>query len=110
LETKYFSVLEEPAAEQIAALFGVPLGIAPYQFHGRPVYRLSLSFSETGQTMELVLWPELRRVDVRTGVWALVFRAISAIEIYPGVEVLFRRQDPPGHLFVSVNGRVEMAV
>ncbi len=99
--------LDADAAAQIAALFGVPLTTAPYQMRGEPVYRLLLPFP---QQIELLLWPQLQRVDVRTGVCALVFKSVSAIELYPNVEVLFRRQDPPGHLFVSVNGRVEMAV
>ncbi len=99
--------LDEDTAAQIAALFAVPLTVAPYRIGGEPVYRLLLPFAEP---IEIVLWPPLRRVDVRTGACALVFKSIDAIELYPGVEVLFRRRDPPGHLFVSVNGRVEMAV
>ena len=30
------------------------------------------------------------------------------MELYPGVEVLFRRENPPGMLFVSVAGRVAL--
>lgn len=103
-------MLDERVARQIATLFGVELQVAPYRVRDRPVYRLTLEFPLPRQPIELLLWPELSRVDVRTGVCALVFKAISAIEIYPGVEVLFRRQNPPGHLFVSVGGSVEMAV
>ena len=33
---------------------------------------------------------------------------ITSVELYPGVEVLFRRDDPPGMLFVSVQGRVAL--
>ena len=99
--------LDKQAAAQIAALFAVPLTAAPYRVGGEPVYRLALPFAEP---IEMVLWPPLRRVDVRVGPCALVFKSIDTIELYPGVEVLFRRRDPPGHLFVSVNGRVEMAI
>jgi hypothetical protein len=99
--------LDEHAAAQIAALFGVPLATAPYVMGGKPVYRLLLPFP---QQIELLLWPQLQRADVRVGTCALVFKAISGIELYAGVEVLFRRRDPFGHLFVSVSGRVEMAV
>ena len=38
--------------------------------------------------------------------WAL--RDITSVELYPGVEVLFRRDDPPAMLFVSVKGRVAL--
>ncbi len=38
--------------------------------------------------------------------WAL--REITSVEIYPGVEVLFRRDDPSAFLFVSVKGRVAL--
>jgi CRP-like cAMP-binding protein len=30
------------------------------------------------------------------------------VELYPGVEVLFRRDDPSAFLFVSVKGRVAL--
>jgi hypothetical protein len=99
--------LDAQAAAEIAALFGVPLKTASYAMRSEPVYRLLLPFAPQ---IEMLLWPQLQRADVRVGACALVFKTISAIELYPGVEVLFRRQDPPGHLFVSVNGRVEMVV
>jgi hypothetical protein len=105
-----FPRLDEQAAGAIAELFGVPLGLAPYRLRGRPVYQLLIPMPSEERPLEMVLWPDLARVDVRVGASAMVFKSVSGVEIYPGVEVLFRRQNPPGHLFVSVGGSAEMAV
>jgi CRP-like cAMP-binding protein len=37
-----------------------------------------------------------------------VLKGVEAVDLYPGVEVLFRRNEPPAFLFVSVKGRVAM--
>lgn len=73
-----------------------------------PVYQMTVPSQELGQPLLLTLWPSLGRVDVRVGksYWAL--RGITSVELYPGVEVLFRREDPPAFLFVSVKGRVAL--
>lgn len=102
--------LDEAAVTQIAHLLGAPVELAPYRVRGRPVYQLTLINRALGCDLVLILWPSLNRVDVRLGDCAMVFKSISSIELYPGVEVMFRRVEPPGHLFVSVSGRAEMTV
>ena len=102
--------LDEEAVTRIAALLGAPLELAPYRVRGKPVYQLSIANRTLGCDVLVILWPALNRVDVRFGDCTMVFKAIGSIELYPGVEVMFRRIDPPGHLFVSVSGRAEMVV
>jgi len=107
--------------EAIAALLGVDARKAPFEVpklpsgaegqpatQKAPVYQMTVPSAELGQPLLLTLWPSLSRVDVRLGksYWAL--RGITSVELYPGVEVLFRRDDPPGMLFVSVKGRVAL--
>ena len=112
---------DETTVEAIAALFGVDARKAPFEVPKRPpgaeaqpptekapVYQMTVPSAELGGPLLLTLWPSLARVDVRFGrsYWAL--RDITSVELYPGVEVLFRRDDPPGMLFVSVQGRVAL--
>jgi hypothetical protein len=102
--------LDEEAVTLIAELLGVPLELAPYRVRGSPVYQLSVPNRALRRDVIVILWPSLNRVDVRIGDCTMVFKTITSIELYPEVEVMFRRADPPGHLFVSVSGRAEMAV
>ena len=112
---------DETTVEAIAALLGVAARKAPFQVpklpagtegqpatQKAPVYQMTVPSAELGQPLLLTLWPSLSRVDVRAGksYWAL--RDITSVELYPGVEVLFRRDDPPAMLFVSVKGRVAL--
>ena len=112
---------DETTVEAIAALLGADARKAPFEVpklppgaqgqpatQKAPVYQMTVPSAELGQPLLLTLWPSLSRVDVRLGksYWAL--RDITSVELYPGVEVLFRRDDPPGMLFVSVKGRVAL--
>ena len=112
---------DETTIDAIAGLLGVEARKAPFEVpklppgaegqpatQKAPVYQITLPSAEHGQPLLLTLWPSLSRVDVRLGksYWAL--RGITSVELYPGVEVLFRRDDPPGMLFVSVLGRVAL--
>jgi hypothetical protein len=112
---------DESTVEAVAGLLGVDARKAPFQVpklpsgakgqpatQKAPVYQMTVPSAELGQPLLLTLWPSLSRVDVRLGksYWAL--RDITSVELYPGVEVLFRRDDPPGMLFVSVQGRVAL--
>ena len=112
---------DETTVEAVAGLLGVEARKAPFEVpklpagaegqpatEKAPVYQMTVPSAELGQPLLLTLWPSLSRVDVRLGksYWAL--RGITSVELYPGVEVLFRRDDPPGMLFVSVQGRVAL--
>jgi hypothetical protein len=90
-------------------LFGTEPVVEPYTPDGEPVYRLNLNGAADG--VSLVLWPSLNRVDVSiTGNHGWVLRNVAAVDVVPGVEVIFRPADIPGYLFVSVNGWVNMVV
>jgi hypothetical protein len=102
--------IDEAASLAIADLLGVAAETEPYQVGGRPVYRLTIRNRRIGHDVVLLLWPALNRADIRIGDCTMVFKSVSAVELYPGIEVLFRRADPPGHLFMSVEGRAEMVV
>jgi hypothetical protein len=112
---------DEAAVHAIAELLGAEARKAPFEVPklppGReasavkpgPVFQMSVRPDQSGgEPLLLTLWPSLGRVDVRLGrsYWAL--REITSVEIYPGVEVLFRRDDPSAFLFVSVKGRVAL--
>jgi len=69
---------------------------------------VSIRSQELGEPLLLTLWPSLSRVDVRLGQSSWTLRGITSVELYSGVEVLFRRDDPSAFLFVSVKGRVAL--
>ena len=117
------------AIERIAEVLGATYGVAPFEVpplpesseslsagrrslpaseKGEPVYQMSLKSEELGRPLLIILWPSLARVDVRLGESSWTLRGVSEVELYPGVEVLFRRQEPPAFLFVSVQGRVAL--
>jgi hypothetical protein len=105
-----------PAA--IARLLAAELTEAPFRVpdqddngdssDGAPVYELRLRSREHEAEILLLIWPSLDRADVRLGKSTWTLKAIDAAEMYPGVEVLFRRDEPTAILFVSVEGRVAL--
>ncbi len=113
---------DEAAVHAIAELLGAEARKAPFEVpklppgvegqpataKAEPVYQMTMQSEEHHQPLLLTLWPSLGRVDVRLGrsYWAL--RGITSVELYPSVEVLFRRDDPQAFLFVSVKGRVAL--
>ena len=116
-------LLTDPqAARAIAKLLGTRARKAPFQVpclpEGRegqpatasaePVYQMTLQSQELGQPLLILLWPSLSRVDVRLGESTWTLRDVSDVELYPAVEILFRRHQPPAFLFVSVGGRVAL--
>lgn len=105
----HFDSLDEQAVRAIAALFGVKPTVEPYTVAGAPVYRIAAGGAADGIT--LMLWPALSRVDVnRAGEHSWVLKDVGRIEVVQGVEVIFRPRDVEGHLFVSVNGFVNMVI
>jgi len=114
-------LLADPQAPRaIAKLLGTRARKGPFQvprlpegLEGQPatagpelVYQMTLQSQEMRRSLFILLWPSLSRVDVRLGEFTWTLRDISDVELYPGVEVLFRRAEPPAFLFVSVGGRV----
>ena len=105
-----------PAA--IARLLAAELTEAPFRVpdqdangdssDGAPVYELRLPSREHDGEILLLIWPSLDRADVRLGKSTWTLKSIDAVEMYPGVEVLFRREKPAAILFVSVDGRVAL--
>lgn len=115
--------LTEPdAPKAIADLLGARLADAPFRVpqmppglhaepgsdESAPVYQVSLASQEHGAGLVVLLWPSLSRVDVRLGQSTWTLKGISDLQLYPGVEVVFRRESPPALLFVSVAGRVAL--
>jgi len=109
------------APRAIAKLLGTRVRKAPFQvprlpqgLEGQPpteqapVYQMTLHSEELGQSLLLILWPSLSRVDIRLGDSSWTLTDVSDVELYPAVEVLFRRHQPPAFLFVSVRGRVAL--
>lgn len=117
------------AIQRIAEVLGATYGKAPFQVpsrtaaseslsagrrsesaseEGEPVYQMAFKSEELGRPLLIILWPSLGRADVRLGESSWTLRGVSEVELYPGVEVLFRRQEPPAFLFVSVQGRVAL--
>jgi hypothetical protein len=104
---------DTPAA--IARLLAAELKEAPFRVpdsdgegEGAPVFELRLPSREHGRELLVLLWPSLDRVDVRLGASTWTLKRVSSVELYPGVEALFRREDPPAILFVSIEGRVAL--
>lgn len=107
---------ETPA--EIARLLAADLTEAPFRVPdpeaegepgpGQPVYELRLRSREHDREALILLWPSLSRVDVRLGMSTWTLKAIDEVELYPGVEVLFRRHEPAAILFISVEGRVAL--
>ena len=96
-------ILDEPAVRAIADLLGSEARNAPFEVPklGRghegqpatkpgPVFQMSVRSQELGELLLLTLWPSLGRVDVRLGRSSWVLQGITSVELYPGVEVLFR--------------------
>lgn len=107
------------APEAIARLLAAKLTEAPFRVpddhdangetsEGAPVYELRLRSREHDGEILLLIWPSLDRADVRLGKSTWTLKAVDAVEMYPGVEVLFRREEPAAILFVSVDGRVAL--
>jgi len=102
------AALSSEVVTRIAALLGCAAHEAAYRAGGAPVYELAVPSRSLGVPVSLLLWTGLARADVHIGDSSLVFKQIAQIELYPGVEVLFRRFDPPGYLFLSVGGQASM--
>ena len=102
------ALAEPECAPAIAALLGATLGEAPFKYAGAPVPRLLLRNRALGVEVRLDLWVGLARVDVAFGDCFFVFTGIAEVLLLPGVEVLFRRVNPRGFLFVTVDGAVAL--
>jgi hypothetical protein len=106
----------DAAIPAIAAELGVPARAAAYRVAGEAVYELRLHPAALpGAEVLVVLWPSLRRVDLRllatrggAPVFSLTGKDVAQVEIYAGVEVMFRRRSG-GVLFVTCTGVAAMS-
>ncbi|MGH2351248.1 MAG: hypothetical protein ACRDI2_08610 [Chloroflexota bacterium] len=104
------------AVPAIAAELGVLAREASYQVGGEAVYELDVPCAALpGARLLVVLWPSLRRVDVRlvlgrgeTPMLAITRKDVTTVEIYSGIEVMFKRR-PAGRLFVTRDGAAAVA-
>src|SRR5215210_7261545 len=98
---------DEASLAAIAAELGIELREEPYRVRGATVW--AGSATEPGVALRVVLWPSLGRVDVYAGPAVLVLKEVESVDVYPGVEVTFRRRGG-GYLFVTRAGRANMVV
>jgi hypothetical protein len=98
----------EAAVHEIAVLLGVPASVEPYRVRDGTVYRMALPNPSLGVEVVVILWPSLGRVDVRLGDCSMVYKGVTDVELIPDVEVIFRRRNEDGYLFVSVGGRASL--
>ncbi|MGE5595829.1 MAG: hypothetical protein ACM3S1_07320 [Hyphomicrobiales bacterium] len=104
-----FPALDLEAVTAVAELFGCEAAVEPYTPDGSDVYRLTLAGAADG--VRLILWPQLRRVDVSSvGNHAWVLKDVGTVDIIDGVEVVFHPAQGTGYLFVAVNGFVNMVM
>ncbi len=95
---------------------GVGATVAPYRVEGEVVWELRVPARWLpGTTLLVVLWPSIRRVDVRVVPdgegpvpVAVTATGVHTVEVYASVEVMFRR-DGGSVLFVTRDGRVAVA-
>ncbi|MCK9520768.1 MAG: hypothetical protein M0R74_17350 [Dehalococcoidia bacterium] len=107
--TRTFEQLDTHAVQALGELFAVSPVVEPYTPDGSEVYRLELRGAADG--VRLILWPQLRRVDVTsTGNHAWVLKNVGQVELIEGVEAVFRPSEGQGFLFVAVNGFVNMVM
>jgi hypothetical protein len=104
-----FTRLNEEAVHAIGRLFRATAHLEPYSPDGSPVYRMTMGGAADG--IRLILWPSLNRVDVNSaGTHGWVLKDVGQVEVIEGVEVVFHPREGEGHLFVSVNGFVNMVM
>ena len=89
----------------IAETIGCEAALAPFQLPGAAVYQFTVE-GEAGRPSALVtLWPSLRRVDAIGMGAAVVFTAVTSVQLVDGVELLFRRESGE-YLVVAKGGRI----
>lgn len=99
-----FAGVSREAVAAVGALFGVELSVEPYEpATGEPVF--ALDYRAVSGTIRLVLWPSLRRVDVRCGPHTWVAKAVRETEVIEGLEVIFHT-NAGATLFVALTGDV----
>ena len=100
--------LSEAVVPAIAGALGGTCELAPFRVGGAAVYRIVL-VPPGKDTLQLTLWPSLRRADVLVGDFAVVFKDVDRVLMFPGQEVIFQRTPRRGSLLVSCDGRVATA-
>jgi hypothetical protein len=100
--------LDDDGLTAIAAELRIRFASEPYRVGDAPVWGAEVA-AGTVRPVRLVVWPSLGRVDLRDERWTIVFKDIVQIEIYAGVEVLFRRADGAA-VFVTADGQVHLTL
>lgn len=102
------AVLTDDTMRSIAAVLGGQLVESSFSEPDTPAYQLTLRNQKLDTPMRVLLWPSLSRVDVQTGDCLRVLKDMTEVRLFLGVELQFRRDNPPGMLFIGVQGRVVM--
>lgn len=96
---------DEGAVAAVAEYLGVEAGVAPFRMPGTSVWQLTIPGSDARPQVLLTLWPGIKRVDVIAGPATIVLSNVVSVDLVPGVEVQFRR-DNRDVLVVARNGKV----
>ncbi len=57
------------------------------------------------RALDLVLWPSLKRVDLRVDENVITLTGVDHVTVFPDAEVQFTREEPRAFLFVTRAGR-----
>ena len=93
------------AVEAIGAVLGAAVQRADFRLPDAAVHQLLIEGVDGRPTTMLTLWPSIRRVDVVAGPATIALTDVVAVDLSPGVEVVFRRGNGT-HCVVTAAGRV----
>ena len=96
---------DRAAVEAIGAVLGASVGRADFRLPDAAVHQLLIEGVDGRPTTMLTLWPSIRRVDVVAGPATIALTDVVAVDLSPGVEIVFRRGNGT-HCVVTVAGRV----
>ena len=106
----------ETALSAISAELGVNACAAAYRLGDNTIWEFHVPTKWLpGATLLVVLWPTLSRVDARVVLGdggptplAVTAKQVHTVEVYEGVEVMFRRHGG-SVMFVTRDGHIAMA-
>ena len=100
---------DESCLDAIAAILGAGIAPAPFRIPGVNAWQLTIPATEEHPAVRLTFWIGLHRVDVISGMTAVVFNEVIEVDLVPVVEVQFRTKTR-GMLIVARRGNVIVKV
>jgi hypothetical protein len=77
---------------------------AAYAFQGIPVLQAVVAGHDGRESVTIVFWPDLHRVDASSLQATVVMTGVAVVDLVEGVEVLFRGQSH--YLVVALGGKI----